>query len=262
MTHDEKQKVLVSALLAILSLWSDAFSTQVLQLRPSFEKKIIYHEGKVETLKAHPLHLTEIVILPGDNIESIQGGDASFLSVSVSQQRGDRLFLKPRLKQGDTNLLIEGRKHEYWLHVVVDASDATHFPYRLQWIPSENKYKHHQVKHKAVIKKRDPVIKPLYALGDNRLFPDWFYTDAIATYYHWKSGTSLPAVYASSKPHGPFHLINFRIKNETMLVLEKAPYWRFVSGIDGCLELSEKRDLLRRESSFWHQDRCFQDLNI
>lgn len=222
------------------------------------DRKVIYEEGRVTHLSTEVLHVTEICLVRSDSIQSIQGGDASSWEITLSQAHSQCLFIKPKRLHSETNLLIEGARYDYWLHLVVDPA-RVHDVYRLTWVLADS------VKKSKKPKKKDPhflsrVRQPLYALGDSRLLPDWSFTDNQLTYFHWGALLPIPVVYASSYRHGPFHMINFRMRGRTLIALERASYWRFVSGSKSCLALTYDHRLLKRESSFWHHAHCMGDV--
>jgi|GEM_PF-2519143 len=219
------------------------------------DKKVLYHDGLVTELTTKALHVTEVCILPSDAIQSIQGGDASSWDISLSHFHSQCLFVKPKILHGESNLLIEGKRHDYWLHLLAEANHDD--VYRLSW------YLPKALSHKAA--KKPPRLmyvakEPLFALGDSRLRPDWSFTDEHFTYFHWKTLLPIPVVYASPYKHGPFHMINYRMRGNTLIALEHARYWRIVSGSKSCLALSHDDALFVREASRWHHAHCIEDV--
>lgn len=220
------------------------------------DRRIVYHDGAVTELVTKALHVTEVCVLASDAIQSVQGGDSLSWDISLSHLHPQCLFVKPKLLKAESNLLIEGKQHDYWLHLLADTNHDPHV-YRLSWYLPKT-LPHQKVKSAYGLLYSSK--ESLFALGDKRLRPDWSFADEHFTYFHWKSLLPVPVVYASPYKHGPFHMINYRMRGKTLIALEHARYWRFVSGLKSCLALSYDDALFMREASRWHQAHCIQDV--
>lgn len=106
-----KKMFLFAALLSAL-LTTEAFALDK-PVSGSADKRVLYsdyREGEVYPLEAVNGLVTTVIFAPDEEVKSFASG---FSSAWEFASRGNHFFLKPKAKQGTTNLVVITNKHTY-----------------------------------------------------------------------------------------------------------------------------------------------------
>lgn len=188
--------------------------------------------------------ITTIVFAAGEEVTNYGSGFSTAWEFSAS---GNNFFLKPKMRDGSTNLVIVTNKRIYNIDVqlVNKPKDATH---RLTYTYTREAQKIKAAKRKQEeveneLNKKDPHVYETYPAGN------WNYTENFAssegskviapvevhdngrfTYFKFRNNQDFPAVYKVSTDGES--LVNYHVENGVMVVHGVYAEYRLRAGSD------------------------------
>jgi len=186
-------------------------------------KTFLYEDDQVFRFKGHYGFSTVIEFSPRETVDSVSMGDSEAWQV-VRSEKKNILFIKPLLKNAETNMSVLTSKRIYSFEL--SAGTAPSHQYKNLAFRIKFDYPEDQDKKKAKPKEKYDPFKDLnsedfnfhfsYA-GSNRLKPLRAFDDGTFTYLRFKNFGKTPAVFAVSED-GSESLVNFTIKDDYMVI--------------------------------------------
>ena len=203
-----------------------------------------YNADDVTRVNAANGFITTIIFAPGEEVTNYGSGYSSAWEFATA---ANQFFLKPKDKDGTTNLVIVTNKRVYNLdvHLVEKPTNAT---YKLTYrYPQE--YIDAQIKagQEAYVKERLEAVDPNltatkqglnyhYTMnfgrskGSKLLAPQAVYDNGRFTYMKFKANTDFPAVYRVSSDGEA--IINSHIEDSVLVIHGVYPEYRLRAGDD------------------------------
>lgn len=229
-----------------LSLSSTVFALQV-PTSSSLDhriQKITYNDQNVTRVNAANGFITTIIFAQGEKVVNYGSGYSTAWEFATSD---NQFFLKPKDKDGTTNLVIVTNKriYNFDIYLVENSNLAT---YKLTFnYPAEKKQidaqKLKEDELKAALKAPDPNISTnphlkncYYSMnfgesqGSRHIAPILAFDDGLFTYFKFKPNTDFPAIYSVSSDGES--LVNSHIEQNTLIVHGVYPEYRFRAGSD------------------------------
>ena len=244
-------KVLNGAAFAIAGLSILALSTNAFALeRPNHSQAdhriqyVDYSKDDVVRVNAANGFITTIVFAPGEKVINYGSGYSTAWEFATAD---NQFFLKPKDKEGTTNIVVVTNKRIYSFDVflVEKAANATYkltFRYPQDYL--EAKIKEGQEQYiKDQLEKEDPnlmsSLKDLNynytmnfgkTLGSRLIAPIACYDNGRFTYMKFRPNTDFPAVYSVSADGEA--IVNSHIENNVLVIHSVYPELRLRAGSD------------------------------
>lgn len=188
-------------------------------------------------------YITTIIFAPGEKVTNYGSGYSTAWEFATSN---NQFFLKPKDKDGTTNLVVvtDKRIYSFDVHLVSNPKNATYkltFRYPLEEIENRVKagqraYIEERLKAQDPDLERRPGLNYNYTMnfgtseGSKRLAPVSVYDNGRFTYMKFKANTEFPAVYSVSTDGEA--IINTHIENEVLVIHGVYPEYRLRAGSD------------------------------
>lgn len=225
---------------------SSAIALQV-PMRSSLDHRIQhieYSPQNVTRINAANGYITTIVFAPGEKVVNYGSGYSTAWEFATAD---NQFFLKPKDKDGTTNLVVVTNRHIYSfdVYLVEKTNNAT---YKLTFTyPADDAAKAAQNLEKAKLKESleapdpnistNPHLKNCYytmnfgdSNGSKHIAPVTAFDDGLFTYFKFRPNTDFPAVYAVSSDGES--ILNSHIENETLIIHGVYPEYRLRAGSD------------------------------
>ena len=238
---------IIAACSTVLALSSQSAVALQVPERSALDHRIQhikYSDQNVTRINAANGFITTVIFAPGEKVVNYGSGYSTAWEFATAE---NQFFLKPKDKEGTTNLVIVTNKriYNFDVYLVNDSKKAT---YKLTFkYPEENKSLSEQEmkknRLKEALKKPDPNIDTnphlkncYYSMnfgttkGSRHIAPVMAFDDGLFTYFKFKPNTDFPAVYSVSSDGEA--LLNSHIENNTLIIHGVYPEYRFRAGAD------------------------------
>lgn len=240
---------LFSKLVVIGSCLVIASSAYALQVPTSSSldhriQKTVFNDQNVTRINAANGFISTIIFAPGEKVINYGSGYSTAWEFATSD---NQFFLKPKDKDGTTNLVVVTNKriYNFDIFLVQNSNLAT---YKLTFsYPNEKKaldaQKLKEDELNAALKAPDPNIntnphlKNCYytmnfgdSLGSRHIAPLLAFDDGLFTYFKFKPNTDFPVIYSVSSDGES--LVNSHIEDNTLIVHGVYAEYRFRAGSD------------------------------
>ncbi len=238
------KKIIILSLFSFLffSVFLQAEQLPMKQLQDSRIENVTYNPNDIVLIRGQAFVTTQIVFDSKEIIKSVHVGDVSTWNISVSDDLGYTLFVKPTARHAKTNLtVITNHRTYYFQLVVLKDSDEHLVSYAVRFQYPEDEEKKNNRLQRLVKKKRDlnqdkpgidkPVLNRNYSVwGDVAILPIACYDDGVKTYFKLKSSTRIPAIFAVNNAAGEEQVVTTYYQGEWMTVNQVAPQWNVRQG--------------------------------
>lgn len=203
-----------------------------------------YSSQNVTRLNAANGFISTVVFAPDEKVLNYGSGYSTAWEFATAD---NQFFLKPKDKEGTTNLVVVTNKRIYSFDVflVEKSQNAT---YKLTFsYPEDEAAKNDEQLKKNQLKdalnapdpnvRTNPHLKNCYykmnfgeTKGSKHIAPVTAFDDGLFTYFKFKPNTDFPAVYAVSSDGEA--IINSHIENDTLVIHGVYPEYRLRAGSD------------------------------
>lgn len=227
---------------ALLSGSADALDVPTKSRSDGRIQYVDYKANDVTRINAVNGYITTITFSPGETVVNYGSGYSTAWEFAASE---NHFFLKPKDKNGTTNLVIVTNKHVYSIdvHLVSDDKKATYqllyrYPAEAAMI-AENRARQKAIDNE--LNKDDPNLleeRPLgnyqYTMnfgkdkGSEALAPTLVFDDNNFTYFKFQSQRDFPAIYRVT-PDGE-SMVNYHVEKGVLIVHGVFPEFRLRAG--------------------------------
>ena len=227
---------------ALLSGSADALDVPTKSRSDGRIQYVDYKANDVTRINAVNGYITTITFSPGETVVNYGSGYSTAWEFAASE---NHFFLKPKDKNGTTNLVIVTNKHVYSIdvHLVTDDKKATYqllyrYPAEAAMI-AENRARQKAIDNE--LNKDDPNLleeRPLgnyqYTMnfgkdkGSEALAPTLVFDDNNFTYFKFQSQRDFPAIYRVT-PDGE-SMVNYHVEKGVLIVHGVFPEFRLRAG--------------------------------
>lgn len=218
--------------IGLTTLNAHAESIPVSQGADNRIKQVVYQSNEVFLIQAKPGIATNIVLEPDEVYLNHAFGDSEAWTFAYY---GNNVFVKPKMPNGDTNLVLITNKRTYNFYLHYNQSNSV---YQVKFIYPDTERKKVEENRKTAL--LDNAFKgknynlSYDAKGDQSLMPVNVWDDGKFTYFKFSGNTDLPAIYAVIKTEeGTEALVNRTVmgKSNNIIVMHKVnPEWRLRLG--------------------------------
>lgn len=244
---------LLTSRLALLGLilvtlgWFDSALALQTPVRSKLDHRIQhieYNSENVTRLNAANGFITTVIFAPGEKVVNYGSGYSTAWEFATAD---NQFFLKPKDKDGTTNLIVVTNKRIYSFDVYL-VEKPTNATYKLTFsYPEENKAidetKLEQGLLDDLLNQPDPNIATnphlkncAYSMnfgesaGSRQLAPLQAFDDGLFTYFKFRPNTDFPAIYRVSSDGEA--IVNTHIEQDTLVVHGVYPEYRLRAGSD------------------------------
>jgi len=202
------------------------FSLSVSQLVDRRLQTIDYDPGRITSIAGCPGYETAIQFNDDERVENIGLGDADAWTV-VGNQRGNRIFAKPKQTSGATNMVVMTSKRTYGFALASAAEAdcrAGNIPYVIQFRypgPAASMIGPASTARDQ-LPPADQRNSAYTYLGEANLVPLRIFDDGKVTYFVWADGAPVPAIYASDSS-GVESIVNLAHRGDYLVVDQVVP---------------------------------------
>ncbi len=209
-----------------------SFSAQIPQSLHSDARiqQVVFDANNVVSVKSGLAVTTQIEFSDDEVIKEVQNGDAAAWSSSLNPALPNMIFLKPVVKDSETNMTIVTNHHVYYFELDGRASVDDSPVYSIRFIYPDEVLSQAQETLALKNADRDFTLSASqhpekfnwdYSFnGDRTILPQHVFDDGKFTYLQWAQNQPIPAVFVIDNPEGKEAVVNVRMEG-LYLVIEK-----------------------------------------
>lgn len=236
-------------LLALVALLGGATPAQALQTPATSPldhriQHVTYDARNVTRINAANGYITAVIFAPGEHVLNYGSGYSTAWEFATAD---NKFFLKPKDKEGTTNLVVvtDRRLYNFDVYLVENPRNATYL-LTFDYPQEQTKRQEQQLAAQRVqekLKAPDPNIESNPHLkncdytmnfgeseGSKLIAPMQVFDDGLFTYFKFQPNTDFPAIYRVSSDGEA--IINSHIEQETLVVHGVYPEYRLRAGSD------------------------------
>jgi type IV secretion system protein VirB9 len=212
-----------------------SFSAQTPQALHSDARiqQVVFDPNNVVSVKSGLSVTTQIEFADDEVIKEVQNGDAAAWSSSLNPNLPNMIFLKPVVKDSETNMTIVTNHHVYYFELDGRGSAADSPVYSIRFMyPSEILS---EAEETLALKTADKDLTLSayqnpdkfnwdYSFnGDQTILPQHVFDDGKFTYLQWAQNQPIPAVFVVDNPEGKEAVVNVRMEGLYLIIEKIAP---------------------------------------
>ena len=208
-------------------------------------KQVSYNPHSIVTINSKPLINTQVEFASDEQIIDIECGDSVAWSITVNKSIANIINIKPLVSSSNTDLIVitsNDATHykKYFFHLLASPGITYPATYSIKFLYPLRQQ--HQLQQRLLLQQqhRSAVISKAVApqhmnwsyafSGNPRVVPMHVFDDGNFTYMQFRKNQVIPAVFVVDSRNGSESVVNYRMHNNTMLIMRTAPQFTLRSG--------------------------------
>lgn len=198
-------------------------------------QQVVFNPNNVVKVTGSPMTTTQIMFADDEVIKEVQNGDTAGWSSSLNPSLPNMMFLKPVVKDSDTNMTVVTNQHLYYFELdsrtnaqgQVVPTYAIKFVYpREIWAEAETEvgFKAEEKKIALSAFENPEKFNWDYSFnGDKSILPLHVFDDGTFTYLQLAPNQPVPSVFMVDNKEGKEAVVNIRTVGSYLVIQQVAP---------------------------------------
>ncbi len=233
MMRSSMRMILGLAFCGMLGLESDAEQAPQSLSSDARIQQVIFDPNNVVKIQSAVLTNTQVIFAENERIQEVQNGDAAAWSSSLNTNLPNMIFLKPLVKDSDTNMTVVTNHHIYYFELDSTTKANSTPSYAIKFIYPNDMLS--QAEEAIALKAEDQNLtisafqNPSqfnwdYSYnGDKAILPLHMFDDGKFTYLDFPLNAPIPAVFMIDNSAGKEAVLNVRMQGHYLLIETVAP---------------------------------------